>query len=233
MATPTVVEKLSQQTENLPATATTALGTLNTDLLVVFHFIDFYAASSMVAPTGTSSGTWDLQATGDAGTNDVHVKVWTKLASTGIQTVICNQVSDACNWNFTYVLRGQTATPVDGATGSQSASNSTSHVAPSVSPASSDDLLLCGAIGGGAGTYTPPTGMTEDFDSACGSNSSASIAELALAASGATGTKTFTYTASVHNATASIAIAGSAPAAGYVRPTIIVPGFAVVRAGRW
>lgn len=228
MATPTVVEKLSQQTENLPATTTTALGTLSTDLLVVFHFIDFYDAATMVAPTGTSTGTWTLQATGDAGVNDVHVKVWTKPANTGIQTIICNQVSDACNWNMTYVLRGQIASPIDGATGSQSASNSTSHVAPSISPASSDDLLLCGAIGGGAGSYTAPTGMTEDFDSACGSNSSASIAELILSSSGATGTKTFTYTASVHNATASIAIAGSA-AAGAASIPFTSPRAAVSR----
>lgn len=225
MAAPTVVEKLIQQTENAVATVTTAVGTQSTDLLVCFHFIDFYAASSMTAPTGTSLGSWTLAATGDAGTNDVHVKVWTKQAQAAAQTIICNQVSDACNWNITYVLRGAFAFTADAANGSQSASNSTSHIAPSISPLSVDDLLLCAAIGGGAGSYTPPSGMTEDFDSACGANSTSSVAELVLTAAGATGTKTFTYTASVHNATASIAIAGSAPPAGSIPWTAPQKGF--------
>lgn len=212
MATPTVAEKLSAQTE-ASATVTLGAGTQDTDYLVCFHFIDFYAASSMLAPTGTSTGTWQLLATGDAGTNDVHVKVWGKLAIAGSQTVIVNAVTDACCWNTTYVLRGTyAAAPVDDAAGSQSSTNSASHIAPSVTPPSPDALLLCGVIAGGPGSYTPPSGMTEDFDTQCSTYAVSSVAELALSSSGATGTKTFTFTGSVHNATATVAIAGSAPA---------------------
>lgn len=232
MATPTVVEALIQQSENAVATVTTAAGTLATDLLVTWHFADFYAASLMVAPTGTSGSGWTLQATGDAGTNDVHVKVWTKLAAAGSQTIICNQVSDACVWNITYVVRGQGASPIDGAAGNQGTTNVLAHAAPAVSPVQADDLLLCGAMANTAVNYTPPPGMSEDFDSDCGGNSTATTARQNLTSSGSTGSKIFTSSGSSHFASASIAIAGVA-SAPVGRPQIIIPTFAVQRGASW
>ena len=193
------------------ATVNTGAGTAVDDLLVCFAGNDWNAATAFNTPSGTA-GTWGLQATGDNGANNAHQKLWTrKVTVGGAQTVTVPTTGDAEEIsNTTFVLTGQDlTTPVDGAAGG----NGTTAVAPSVSPATSDALLLCGVQANGVsgqGTFTPPSGMTEQSDITDGTFSSASTASLVLSASGATGTKAFTPTAATTGwASASIAIKGA------------------------
>lgn len=226
MATPTIREAVAAAKSGADPSVTTGAGTAVDDVLVCFHGRDFYTTADMNAPTGTA-GTWTLQATGDNGVNSAHVKVWTRPVTVGgAQTVICGRstVGDEENWCHVIVVTGaDTATPADGAAGGNGAA-STSHVAPSVSPATSDALLLCGAQSAGpAGTYTPPSGMTEQTDLKDDGNggsgfAAGSTASLVLTASGATGTKTFTFSASTAYATASIAIKAASGVAASAPP---------------
>ena len=222
MATPTIREVVSTAASGANATVTTGAGTAVNDVLVCFAGDDFYTAAEYGPPT---PGTWVLEVTGDRGSNAPHMKIYTRtVTSGGAQTVTVPRSShgDEEVYNTTFVLTGaDTTTPNDNAAGSSGAA-STSHVAPSVSPTTSDALLLCGvqSDGSGAGSYTPPSGMTERSDITDGGFANSSTASLVLAASGATGTKTFTATVSASYASASIAIKGPGGGGG---PTAI-PG---------
>lgn len=200
MANPTVREKIvATPATGLSLTMTTrssgdvaAIG----DLLVCAHFYDYYTAASMTTPTG--GGTWTLQATGDSGTNQMHVKVWTRpVTSSGQQTITVNDTnSDATHMPVVFLIDGDSTTlSVDGAAGSNG-TNTTAHICPSVSPAGADNLLICGAGESpfGSGSYTWPGGMTEESDVSAAGASTASTATQLLTASGATGTRTATCT---------------------------------------
>jgi hypothetical protein len=227
MATPTIRESVSAAASAAAATVVTGAGTAVDDVLVCFGGNDWYTAAGMGAPTGTA-GTWTLEATGDNGSNTAHIKAFTRAVTVGgAQTVTVSPIPDEEVYNSTIVLTGaDTSAPADGAAGGNGAA-STSHVAPSVSPATSDALLLCGAqsVGGGSGSaYTPPSGMTERTDVKDGTFAAQSVASLVLAASGATGTKTFTFSQSQAYATASVAVQGASATAsgssGMPRPMV-------------
>ncbi len=221
MATPTIREVVSTATSGANATVTTGAGTAVNDLLVTFFGNDAYAATFMTTPTGTA-GTWTFQVLGDPATDGPHLKIWTRFVTAGgAQTVTVAQHDGEEVFNTTFVLTGaNTSTPVDGTpAGGSGNTNTTSMVAPSVSPTTADALLLCGVQKGGSGgaaTYTPPSGMTERSDITDGTFSSQSTASLVLAASGATGTKTFTATAGANEgyASASITLQGSGGGGG-------------------
>lgn len=213
MSTPTWREILA------PAAATGTSMTLTTtsttavdDLLVLFHFYDFNTLADLTTPTGTA-GTWTLQASGDQGNNEMHVKVWTRpVTSAGAQTVNCtSSTSNGSHMPVLYVLDGSGLTlSVDGAAGSQGLA-STAHTCPSVTTVGSDNLLICGAgtSPSAAVDYTWST-MTERSEVDVGTFSTASTATETLAASGATGTRTATSSTSQDWASASIAIRGVA-----------------------
>lgn len=192
------------------------------DLLLIIHGNDFYALSNMPTPTvgGSTTGVGAVSGgSADAGTNHAHIKSYTfAVGSTGDLTVSVTETGsgDEDKSLVVYVLSGaDTSTPTDGAAGNFNISATTTHDAPSVSPGSSDAFLVCHDNSGGgssASSYTPPSGMTEQYDAQVGGISHTG-ATLQLSASGATGTKTFTPSGSVEYATISVAIRTASGAA--------------------
>jgi hypothetical protein len=209
MSTPTQVEVLSGSGTS-DVTLVTASGTAVDDILVCFHGTDFSDLADLVSPTGTS-GTWTLQASGSGGTNESHMKVWTRpVTSGGAQTVTVTGINGSTGMHQAlYVLRGcNPADFMDGAAGSQGGA-STSHVAPSVSPGTTDAYLISAAQAHDPGNYTAPGSMLERTETD-GAFSTMTTATETLSASGATGTRTFTFSASSSYASASIAAKGTA-----------------------
>jgi len=203
--------------------ATTNTTPVSGDLVIAISHSNYYALSNMGAPSGGPS-TWteitDAQA--DGGTNLAHIRVYRGvLGASGAFTTSCTYTGSTDNEKglALIVLSGaDTTTPVDVAAGASGVS-STSNVAPSVSPTTTDAFLICATnSGGGSSTtsYDPPTGMIERYDTGVG-GISLSGATLQLSASGATGTKTFTPANSIPWAATSVAIrtaSGDTPISG-------------------
>jgi hypothetical protein len=200
VATPTIREVVHTATSGVAATVTTGAGTAVDDILICFSASDFYLASDMVAPTGTS-GTWtQVATTADLGTNNSHMKVWwRKVTAGGAQTVTVSPHPDEDLWNTTYVITGaDTTSPIDDAVSAATDPGaSANHVCPAVSPTTSDALLLTGLYTQvfSLTNYTAPSGITkqnEDDNSSTGASGS-----KALTSSGSTGT--FTWVADIIN----------------------------------
>lgn len=181
---------------NLTGTRQPAAG----DVLIIIHGNDFYALSAMATPTvgGSSTGvTVITNGTADNGTDQGHCKSYSYVVgATGDLTVAVDETGSADEEKvlIVYVLSGaDIGTPIDIAGVTLGTTPSTSHVAPTISPTSSDAFLIChvntGPSSGGA--YTPPGGMSSQYDIDGGAMRAAG-ATLQLVASGATGTKTFT-----------------------------------------
>lgn len=212
------------------------------DVLVIIHCNDFYNFSDMPTPTvgGSSSGVTAItNGSIDGGANQGHIKSWTYVVpSTGDLTVSVDEAAPADEEKglFVYVLSGvDTATPIDVAgTGS---GTSLSHVAPSISPTSSDAFLIChvnSGSGSSGGAYTPPGGMTDQYDIEVASAMSTGGATLQLSASGPTGTKTFTATNNVPYVSLSVAVkTASASASGTQPPFLGRPPGRVSPIGWW
>lgn len=207
--TPVIKEKLSNGASNANFTLTTAATTAVDDILVLFHGNNFYTAAGLVAPTGTA-GTWNPEVTADNGTNNTHMKIWTrKVTVGGAQTVTCARAIDEEHTAHLFVISGaDTVTFVDGtATGNVGAS-STTHVSPSATPTTTNGLYLTAVQSAALGVYTIPStfGMTKqaqvDVGGIC---SSASGAEV-LGNNSATGTRTWTNTVAGNFAACSIVI---------------------------
>lgn len=203
------------------------------DLLVIFHGNDFYALSNMPTPTvgGSTSGvTAVTNGSADAGNPDGHVKAYTyAVGSTGDLTVAVTETGSGDEEKVlsVYVLSGaDTVSPIDGAgsgaAGSASAGSGTaSLVLTGVSPSGSNAYLIYHVNSGGgsaAGTpYTPPAGMTEQYDSSTGGVSySGGIQQLA--SSGSTGTRTVTGSGST--TWAGVLLAVKTASAGATSPVI-------------
>lgn len=213
MATPTVREVVQNSVSGGVVTVTTGAGTQVNDLLVCIHGCDFGTLAGMTTPTGTS-GTWTERTSADLGASTIHMKIWTRTVSAGgAQTVtVSDQGFGEENFQFTYVLAGVSA--VDGAAGTTSGTG-TSAAAPSVSPAGSDDLLICSWLpANNVVNFTAPGGMTNLLEEEAAGFVTLGTAREVLAASGATGTRTATASVSCSGfCGVSIALQGSAAAA--------------------
>lgn len=195
------------------------------DLLLIIHCNDFYTLANMPTPTvgGSTSGVTNILDC-DSGTNGAHARVWRYAVTSGGSdlTVSVTETgsADEDKAMIVYVLSGADNTTID-ASGSAIDTGSTTHNCPSITTTTSDAYLIChtntggGASGGGAGSYTHPSGMTETVDNAFTAGMHVGGAVLQLSASGATGTKTFTPGSSVSDqANVSVAIkTGGAAAA--------------------
>jgi hypothetical protein len=167
------------------------------DVLLIIHFNDFYDLANMPTPTvgGSSTGVTAItNGSFDRGSSQAHAKSYTfVVGSTGDLTVSVTETGSADEEKAlaVYVLSGvDTTTPIDVAANAVSGVDDTSPDAPSVSPTSTDAFLVCHVNEfGDAGTYTPPGGMTEQYDD--GGSLSFTGATEQLVASGATGVKTF------------------------------------------
>lgn len=208
------------------------------DILLIIHCNDYYALSNMPTPTvgGSTTGVNAITGTGlpaDGGSLFGHAKPYVyKVTSTGDLTVSVTETSagDEEKALVVFVLSGVDATTqVDVASGSfnSSTNSGTSHICPSVSPASADAFLICHANdGGGASsgaTVSNPSGMTGSYDVTFGGMSYRGATQQ-LSASGSTGTKTFTVTGSNRNY-ASLTIAVKTAAGGStVNGTVTMAG---------
>jgi hypothetical protein len=192
------------------------------DVLVIIHCNDLYALSNMPTPTvgGSSTGVLTI-VNADGGTDGAHIKSWYYVVgSTGDLTVAVDETGTADEEKalIVYVLSGvDNVSPLDGSGGSTN-TGGTTHICPSVSPASSDAYLICHTNTGGgnaAASYTPPGSMAEQYDSVVNVFMSMAGGTEQLSASGATGTRTFTPNISVTvNAEITIAVkTGGAAAA--------------------
>lgn len=220
--TPVIRQMLSGGASNANVTLTTSATTLVDDILVVFHANNFYTAAQLLTPTGTA-GTWNLEATGDNGSNSAHLKIWTrKVTVGGAQTVTVAQAVDEEHSIHLLVISGaDTATWVDSAAGGNGASSAT-QVAPSVNPTLTNDLLIVGALSILVGNYTIPStfGMTilNEFDLA--SFFTSVVAAEVRGNASATGTRTFTTTVAAAYASGSIVIKAPATAAAPTTTTV-------------
>lgn len=210
---PVVKQYLSGGASGASVTLTTAATTDATDLLVCFHGNDFDQAANMGTPTGTA-GTWTQQALGDGGTNGAHLKIWTRPAAAGANTVTCAPTPSAEEITVhLFVISGADLAggPVDVAAGGNGTA-STSHVAPTLDPASFNCLLLSGVHTGssGAANYTAPPGMIKQGEVDVGGFCTSATALQVLGNDQPTGTRTFTSTVSDVFAAASIAITPAA-----------------------
>src|SRR5678816_2947337 len=183
------------------------------DVLVIIHCNNFYTLAGMPTPTvgGSTSGVVSI-VNADNGSNSAHIKSWVKVvAGTGDLTVAVDETSagDEEKGLVVYVLSGvDNANPID-VSGSAIATGASTHIAPSISPTSTNAYLICHAsVGGGTApaSYTSPGSMTEQYDSAITAFIMVGATEQ-LSASGATGTRTFTpNTGEANNAEISIAV---------------------------
>lgn len=155
------------------------------------------------------------RATGaDAGNYSVSVggtNAWTEMA--------CLRITGAIT----------SGSPWDGTP--QSATASTGTTAPSVSITTSviDTLLFYSATHFNGGAWTPPTGMTERTDLG-GALTSDTLAQAAAGSSGSLSASCATSTGRSISWLGALAPASTTP---YVRPTILAPVAAVMRAGSW
>jgi hypothetical protein len=137
----TVAEQQSIASNTAALSFTLAAGSAVGDLLVLIHANDWYAATNLTTPTGTAASTWTLQDTFDGGTNQSHIKIWTAPVTTaGAQTVLPNGTTTdeergAGLWRIPNAVF-DVANHANGA-------GSVSHVAPSLTPASTDEIYCC------------------------------------------------------------------------------------------
>lgn len=212
MATASPREFLHASAANADLTVTTGASTAAGDVLVLFHASDGSTAASMVSPT---PGAWAQEDVADLGASTAHIKCWTRpVASAGPQTVTVPKVGSADHGVHLYVVSGaDTADPTD-ATANATGAASTSHVAPSVSPATAGALLLSAVVAEvfSSGDYTAVTGgmtdLTEDDLIPAATFATMASARQALTASGPTGTRTFTYSQAKAFAAITVAIRG-------------------------
>lgn len=183
-------------------TLNSGVGTQVDDLIVAFHTNNFFTAAGMVAPTGTA-GTWTLRETADFGTNNSHIKVWTRpVTVAGTQTTTVAPVSNEEFALTVFVLSGvDLITPVDTSANSTQPTGLTAHNAPSITTTVSNTLLTCAVVTRvlAKGTYAPPTGMTERSDVRLTTNGTDTFAVTTTATEDlptpvTTGTRTFTFT---------------------------------------
>jgi hypothetical protein len=221
--TPVIKEVLAANADTASVNLNTASTTLGTDLLVCFHGADFDAATNMTTPTG---GTWTFQTLGDNGTNSYHIKVWTRTANAGANSVTVPAVGSSENFQGLLVISGaDLASPIDGSPAGSNGGASTSHVAPSVSPVTPSSLLLNAALAAVTNYTKPdPQALSTELIENDGNFSTLTVASQPLGASGATGTKTFISSVSSAFASVSLAIKAAGSAGGGIPDTTVTVG---------
>lgn len=178
------------------------------DLLVA---IMFTTGGSPAPPAG-----W-TQIGSDGLTSGVSIgKAWYKFA-TGSEPADYTwtmSVSDSAVLLMSAHTGVDTGTPVETLTWGGSTSATTAHAAPASSPSMVDAMQVSawGATGG-AGSYTPPAGMTEHADTTTAWQFGAAAYD-ALAASGTTGTRTATCNTSTGYLSVSILLVPAGSSSG-------------------
>lgn len=188
---PTVRSVSTSNTNPVTKPAGTAAG----DTIVLVYAADTGNMSAMTFPSGFSeiSATTNGNAAG-------HLKIAIKTA-TGSEpaTYSVGMPADASvRLDAITIQNADTSiSPVAAAT--QTASSSTSHTAPSVTPTGPNDLLLSVASintgsSVGSASWTAPSGMTELTDALSDGWLTSTVAAQSLSSNAATGTRTFGLT---------------------------------------
>jgi hypothetical protein len=157
--------------------------------MVAFLGDDWGALADSSAPGG-----WSLLTSHDRGQNNLHVKIWTKVASSEGASYVFSQGVGANGCVTIVTTRGTTTTGM--LFNTTWAAASTSRVAPSLSGVTGSPVLVCYALleaNAALNTFTPPSGMNEESDIQPDVFASHSVASL-LAPPEPTGTRTFTST---------------------------------------
>lgn len=199
------------------------------DLLLIIHGNDYYALSNMPTPTvgGSTSGVNPITSgTADGGSLFAHAKSYTyAVGSTGDLTVSVTEtgIGDEEKCLVVYVLSGaDTSTPTDGAANNTDNTGSTTNrVCSAVSPSTSDAFLIVHTNDGNGSnsvSYTPASGMSEQYDGSLGGAMGYSGDTQQLSSSGSTGTKTLVAAGNASYCSLTIAVRTAAAAAATYPP---------------
>lgn len=187
-----VVATAFQKGDTSTLTCNKPTGTLDGHMMVAFQGLDYSTYASMTAPAG-----WALLTGNDQGDSLMHMKIWTKLASSEGASYVFNQGSPGDGVVIITTLSGADTNTANWIYNLVWTANSTSRVAPSIASVA-DSVLLCSAtvdMNNVAATMTPPSGMTERADTQSNLWIVGSVASLANPTN-PTGTKTFTVSSS-------------------------------------
>lgn len=211
---------------NAALTFTTAAGSAVGDLLVVIFGNNFSSLADLATPTGTAASTWTLRDSFDGGANQSHIKVFTAPVTTaGARTVICTDATGDEAGAGLWRIPGGLFDVANHSNGTASAS----HVAPSLTPSSTDDIYCClwtgNDQGNGSFNYTYPgspfVGLTERD---VGTSATFGFGYEPITSGVATGTRTATANPATHPwCSAAVLIKASAPPIGYNPPTDMPP----------
>lgn len=189
-----VVAAASQSGDTSSLTVSKPTGTADGDLMFGFQCSDYGTYANLTAPAG-----WSLLTGLDRGSNLLHFKVWSKVASSEGASYVFPQGSSVDGVIILATLRGVDTTAANWLYATPAwAANSTSRVAASVSGAASGAVLLCSSMvdmNDTVASFTPPSGMTEQADKQSNHWALETVATL-LSPSNPTGTKTFTCSSS-------------------------------------
>lgn len=166
------------------------------DSVLLIQWNNFHALANLLPPTGTAVNWLPLQHSLDGGTGDLHCKVWTGSIVTRLGTVLVNNsTTDEERYAAVFVFDGQC--DFDVAASTDSDVSGTSMVAPSVTPAGTDDLLVCSwASRDTVVNITVPGSMTAYTERDLDTFATFRSASEQLVSGGATGTRTGTASAS-------------------------------------
>jgi hypothetical protein len=193
------------------------------DLLLIIFGNDWDILSNMtltsINPSATATEITNFRA--DGGTNSAHMKAWyAPVTTAGAVTVTTDDVYNAGDEKFlaVFILSGaDTTSPVDGSANGGALTSSTTPTTPSVSPSGTVSLLFGvvqtdGINNGFGAVFTPPIGMSLQYNITDGAFARMAGITQQLSASGATGAKAFESDKSVSWVAASVAIKSAAAA---------------------
>lgn len=184
------------------------------DRIILIVANDWYSATNLQTPTGTAVTTWNLRYTANDGDDDTHGKVWEGVVTTAGGTVVSNWATlDEERYAGIWVIANGS---YDTGNHTDTDTNSTSHVAPSVTLSAAGGLLLIlFGTGGSATNYSSPGTLTFYTERSVGGFATFRAAFEDLSSSGATGTRTVTSASNWSYIAISVGLiptaAGSAP----------------------
>ncbi|WP_157251130.1 hypothetical protein [Nonomuraea typhae] len=166
-------------------------GTASGDILVAYQSADWGNASSMSTPTG--GATWQPLTSRDAGANNLHSKVWWKVAGASEpSTYTFAQASGSDGVTIVAAIRDASGTPTFDSTDNPGTAYFDT---PSLVPSGTADyeMRFVSAVGGGSGAswdWTATDSYTEAEDAQSTSFTTASMAHKSLSglSSGSGGT---------------------------------------------
>jgi hypothetical protein len=168
---------------------------------------------NMTAPAGWST----IPNTDWADGNNARIHAWYKIAGAAEPPSYVFPLTGGSGQDISggmlAISDASQTTPIDASNGQSNGPGASSSVtAPSITTSRANTLLLFGGGCANSYTFTPPLGMTEQWDRATTSQNSRVSTEAAtqpLASAGATGARVATLTSSCRNVAINIAIAPS------------------------